>query len=421
MYIVERIESPADFAALAPAWDAVFDADPEAHFFLSREWIAQAFAVIGTNCCVLAVRSEEGAGGYQAFLPLRVNAYLSKSQQVFCNELIMPGLVNWADFTGFLCRPEDEAGVIAALAMHLRAMPWALLAMKNLLVSEHRLALFLEAFGQAQFEILQRPRGPNRDGIDNDACPRVQLPASFEGFLAEKASPNTRQKLRRLLRTVEGDGQWRITESDTSTFPRDIEVLLTFWKQAWAAHKGDDIERLTRYYRSILRNAFEAGLMYMPVLWQGDRPVGVLGHFVDRRKRAMLFKVAGRDPDCTEISPGLVLHAWSIRHAIAQGMEAYDFLRGNEAYKYSFGATDRRLVNLTIRTRSRRNAAEGLDPSGMGEVLEQCLRYQQLGQPEKAEIGYRQVLQQDPAQPVAAFLLESLHRQRRMSGSDNAD
>jgi len=264
-------------------------------------------------------------------------------------------LVNWADYTGFLCSPEDEPGVIGALVRHLCTMPWAQLEMKNLLFSDRRLALFLGAFPLQDFEIRQRPRGPNRDGIDNDACPWVQLPASFEGFLAERVSPNTRQKLRRFLRAVEGGAGWRVTESDDSTYVRDIELLLGFWRQAWAAHKGEDIERLTRYYRSILRNAFEAGLMYMPVLWRGDRAVGVLGHFVDNRTRTMLFKVAGRDPAC------------------------------------------------------------------MGEVLEHCLRYQQKGQPEKAETGYLQVLQQEPSHPVATFLLDVLHRQRRMNGSEGGD
>ena len=114
----------------------------------------------------------------------------------------------------------------------------------------------------------------------------------------------------------------------------------------------------------------------------------------------------------------MALHAWSIRYAINEGFTRYDFLRGDEAYKYSFGAENRRLVNLHIRTRSRRNGASGLDPRGLGEVLEECLRYQQKGQPAKARIGYRQILQQEPAHPVAMFLLESLLRQARLNGSD---
>ena len=421
MYTVEIIDTPEELAVLAPHWDAVFEADPEAQFFLSREWIAQCLAVIGSNWRVLAVRSLRDAGQYCAFLPLRVDAYLSKTHQEFCNELLMPGLLNWADFTGFLCRPGDEQGALQALAGQLQSMPWARLVMKNLLVTPARLDAFLAAFDDSAFEVQRRPRGLNRDGIDNDACPGVALPGTFDGFLAERLSPNTRQKLRRLLRTVDRGGEWRVTESDRASGARDIEVLLGFWQRAWAEHKGEDIGRLTRYYRSILKNAFDADLMYIPMLWRGEQPVGVLGHFVDRRKGTLLFKVAGRDPDCNDISPGLVLHAWSIRYAIREGFRSYEFLRGNEAYKYSFGATDRRLVNLVIRTRSLRNAAEGLDPRGLGEVVEQCLRYQQKGQPEKAEVGYRQILRQDPSQPVATFLLASLERQRRMSGSDISD
>jgi CelD/BcsL family acetyltransferase involved in cellulose biosynthesis len=44
-----------------------------------------------------------------------------------------------------------------------------------------------------------------------------------------------------------------------------------------------------------------------------------------------------------------VLLGYLIQHAIDQGCEAFDFMRGDEDYKYRFGALDRRVVRLTIR------------------------------------------------------------------------
>jgi CelD/BcsL family acetyltransferase involved in cellulose biosynthesis len=45
-------------------------------------------------------------------------------------------------------------------------------------------------------------------------------------------------------------------------------------------------------------------------------------------------------------APGIVLFAERIRTAIARGFTAFDFMRGNESYKYRFGATDQPLYQL---------------------------------------------------------------------------
>jgi CelD/BcsL family acetyltransferase involved in cellulose biosynthesis len=74
------------------------------------------------------------------------------------------------------------------------------------------------------------------------------------------------------------------------------------------------------------------------VLWREETPLGALASFVDPQKASLLFYIGGRDESVDNPPPGLVLHAHSIRHAIANGFRTYDFLRGNEGYKYSLGA-----------------------------------------------------------------------------------
>ena len=81
----------------------------------------------------------------------------------------------------------------------------------------------------------------------------------------------------------------------------------------------------------------------MPSFTPPTIAVGVLASLIDREKRAMRFFIGARDERWNDIRPGLVLHAHSIRQAIEMGLTQYNFLRGNERYKYSFGSVDRRL------------------------------------------------------------------------------
>ena len=58
---------------------------------------------------------------------------------------------------------------------------------------------------------------------------------------------------------------------------------------------------------------------------------------------------AGVDPDARELSPGVLLVARYLERAIAGGYRRFDFLRGNEGYKYEWGAVDEPIQRLLVR------------------------------------------------------------------------
>lgn len=55
---------------------------------------------------------------------------------------------------------------------------------------------------------------------------------------------------------------------------------------------------------------------------------------------------SGYDPDLAEASPGVVLLSVMIEQAIADGQERFDFLKGDEVYKFRLGAEPRPLVEI---------------------------------------------------------------------------
>ena len=57
---------------------------------------------------------------------------------------------------------------------------------------------------------------------------------------------------------------------------------------------------------------------------------------------------AGFDPVRARLAPGIVLLAHVIRHAIERGIPAFDFLRGEEPYKYAFGPEPADLFNVRV-------------------------------------------------------------------------
>ena len=89
------------------------------------------------------------------------------------------------------------------------------------------------------------------------------------------------------------------------------------------------------------------GDVQLTFLSVGGRRIASGIHFVT--PDAILYYNAGLDPAAMELSPGVLLVSEYIRLAIDSGRRRLDFLRGDEAYKYQWGAIDEPIRRLLVR------------------------------------------------------------------------
>src|SRR5215468_1644249 len=150
------------FERLEQDWNAVYDADPDAQFFISYNWLAGWLQRIAGPWFILAARASDAAEApYVAFLPLRMS--VKTSEGPLHNELNMAG--NFAaDYTGMLCRPGFEHHAVPAFARRLKQMSWARLNLENIRMSEARYRLLMAHFPKASFQINQISRVGKIDG-----------------------------------------------------------------------------------------------------------------------------------------------------------------------------------------------------------------------------------------------------------------
>jgi Tfp pilus assembly protein PilF/CelD/BcsL family acetyltransferase involved in cellulose biosynthesis len=405
---VDIIDSVKALAALRANWEAVYEADPEAQVFLSWPWMSRWLGVLKAPWSVLAARPGDGSADYAAFFPLSLQTKERDSGGFTC-DLAMGG--NYAaDYTGFLCRPEFEAEAMPAFAERIKELHWTNLRFEFVRASDRRAELFLQAFPAGAFGRTEIDR-INPDKVDNSLCPYAPLPGDWEAYLAG-LSANTRQKIRRLLRQLDGSDEFRITHADGGSIARDLDILMRFWTDQWGTRKGKNLSAIQRQCRVMLRHSFEDGRLLLPVLWQGERPVGALAILVDAVKRTYSFYIGGRDATFEGPPAGLMLHAHSIRHAIAAGISSYDFLRGNEPYKYSFAVGERRLMSLMLTRKDGSVLATRLDRRSLPKALKRSLEHDKEGRVEKAERGFRQVLEVEPESADALYALGKILAKR---------
>jgi len=404
--IIERVDRLEDFQGLRSAWEAVYHADPEAQFFLSWKWLAGVLASYPEQWVVLTARDVDR--GYLGFLPLRVKIVWSKSHRQLRNEFQFAGRLFWADYGGILCRPEHDEAVLDSFASHLKQMNWSHIFLKGFRASDRRFAKFMAPFADERLIVDARTSTINKGETDNLIAPFIDLPETFEAYLSQNLSGNTRQKTRRVLRKLESSGEYQVTTTCSATEARDLQILEELWCNMWKERKGSDTEYLAAKYRIIVKRGLDERLVHMPVLWHRDRPVGALASFVDRDKSRLLFFVGGRDEAFPDFPVGLALHIHNIRWAIERGIKTYDLLRGDEPYKYSLGAVDARVRYPIIRTKSGINLNGRLDRSCVGEALRIADAFASRAHRQEAITSCRQVLATVPEQETAKRLLTSL-------------
>ena len=410
---IDVIEDIEVFKSLKHRYHAVYEADPQSHFFLSWTWLLGLFQYSIDQVFILAAKPDVKSD-YVAFFPLKLSIeYHEKSG--LSNSLYVAGS-GVADYSGIVALPEFVHRAVPAYAQYLKKQEyWSLFQLPGLIAPNPRTQLFLSLFEENDYRLKELTiQNDDENFVDNSICPYIPLSnyQNWDNYLQNALSSNTRQKVRRFLRKVEGDDEFCIAHADSDNIDHYIDIILNFWEIRWAKRKGPNTPGIIAALRRFLGHSFEHGCLYFPMLWRGATPLGGVAIFVDKIKKAFLFYVTGRDKTVTKLPIGLILHAYSIREAYNQGFETYDFLRGNEPYKYSFGVQERHIKYIAIQANNFRHQDERLDPQTIPQALKLTIQQHQTGHLVEAERGYAQILAVRPEHPVALYRLALLKQHK---------
>lgn len=187
-----------------------------------------------------------------------------------------------------------------------------------------------------------------------DVCPVVTIPddvTDFDGYLAT-LDKKGRHEIRRKLRRAEAAGEIALEPSPDPL--ADLDAFIDLHQRRW----GDDGlfpptaggAASRRFFRRLFELCGAAGTLELFFLRVGDRRIAAGVSFDDGR--ALSYYNAGVDPDARELSPGVVMVAEHVRLAIARGRRRLDFLRGDEPYKYEWGAVDEPIQRILVERRN---------------------------------------------------------------------
>ncbi len=195
---------------------------------------------------------------------------------------------------------------------------------------------------------LAQGRGWAAETEVQEVCPVVPLPATWEEYLAMLDGKDRHELRRKLRRAGARPGlDWYIVGPEHN-LETEVEDFLTLMAKSTRAKEAFLTPPMWVFFRELARAAFAEGWLQLAFLTLDGRKLAAYFNFV-YNNRVMVYNSGldwRTDPG---LGAGIVLSAFLIRHAIAEGRDAYDFLRGSEDYKYRLGGKDIPVYRVLIR------------------------------------------------------------------------
>jgi CelD/BcsL family acetyltransferase involved in cellulose biosynthesis len=324
-----KIEVHPDLHAFDEArWNGLLDRSRLPSVFLTWQWQTEWSQAFTVERPIQILAATDAAGTLAGLLPLYEDG--PERQRIL-------GGVDVSDYLDLIAPDGGEAEVWTALLQHRasQAVAWDLHGIR----SASPTATLLPELAPAH--------GLTASVEREDRCPVLALPKSWDEYLA-RLSGKDRHELRRKIRRLERELPGATTSSHATEAGWDEAMtrFLTLHRLSKVGKARFMDERMERFFRSATARLAAAGWAR---LWFLEFEGAAVAAFlcVEYGGSVGLYN-SGFDPAQAALAPGIVLLAHVIRDAIDRGFPVFDFLRGEEPYKYGFGPSPEDVLNVRV-------------------------------------------------------------------------
>ncbi len=318
---IEAITSLDELAAFDDEWKALWQRCPQATPFQSPDWLLPLWRHLGEgDLWVIALRRRSGLIGVAPLLVF-VHPQSGRRNVLFLGTPL-------ADYSDLLVEPpfQGEAAAVLLSYLALNRSRWDCLDFQQL----RRTSPLLK---------IGSPPGIQSEVMVQEVCPVLELPGEPGGLAASIPRPmwdrlhKNRRRLEKKFGAVTLD---RVAPDDfAELFGYFLELHAARWQER--GQPGVLVDpRLQQFHRESAQLLLHSGLLRFYVLRTKDRIIAAIYGFAHRGH--CYYYLSGFDPSLHSFSPGVVLIGGVIEEAIAEGCTKFDFLRGQEAYKFKWGA-----------------------------------------------------------------------------------
>ena len=331
---VTVIESSEEWHALAPRWNSLLEASESASVFLTWEWLsswADCYLCENRTLFILAVNNGDNLEGIAPF-------YIENGR---CGPFSLRTV-------RFLGAPEAGSDYLDVFTRRGREKAVA-----------DALYDFLMGAGKSRWDVVHLQDIPADALFLLHFSNRVQCNGKYAETAFGAYCPTVRCRTEEELET-------KLSHSRKTKFRQDMRAIQRCQEVVHSVIQGEDVggslneffrlyRRTTRYSGKDLRPLLDAfltrskggGPVQIDFLSVGGQAVAGLLHMKYRNTLAIYLMAVDKEFN-PKISLGNLLLGLSIKNSIAEGNTEYDFLKGDESYKFHWANGGRSTLKFTL-------------------------------------------------------------------------
>jgi CelD/BcsL family acetyltransferase involved in cellulose biosynthesis len=324
------------FRALRDEWNPLLAASRFNTPFLTWEWQSTWWSHLGEGDLFLLAWRED-SDRLAGLAPLYLQTAATGE-----SKLTLVGCIEVSDYLDVIAADGRETQVLAALMDWLsgsEAPHWDVVDMCNL----PEVSLTHQRLPE-----MARSQGYGAVVTKEDVCPVIDLPDSWDAYL-KMLGKKQRHEVRRKIRRAEeaGEVSWYIVE-DYHDLAAEMDDFIELHRLS-RRDKDQFMEpQMQRFFHAAARTMLDSGWLQLSFLQVNGQKAATMLCF-DYADSILVYNSGYAPQVYSAISPGIVLLARVIQHAIeGLGRGQFDFLQGDEVYKYRFGAHETHVLRTLI-------------------------------------------------------------------------
>lgn len=332
---IGRINSLGSLEKIQEEWDKFLFSSEHKCIFLTQEWFVswwKSFSEDNSLEILVFTDENEHIAGIAPFMINDKNIRFIASPEV-------------SDYCDFITKKEKRREFYENLLEYLRRNYSRMEGVELINVHESSPTLsFLPRLAESH--------GFSYTCQEIEVAPVLNLPASYESYL-DLLDKKNRHELRRKLKRVESLGKIKVLKiTDPQELRMHTEGFIKLHQNSSSSkEKFWEKEGMAGFFRELIYRFSLKGWVELRLLLYGKKTIAALLNFsfFDR----LYFYNSTFDKEYAWYSPGLFLFHQSLKEAIQEQKRKADFLRGDEKYKYNFGAKDNKIFQILLRVNRR--------------------------------------------------------------------
>lgn len=341
MLEVLEINRLSELEALCPEWEDLLERSRNATIFQTPEWLFNYIRFYKHGRPFILTVRDHGKLVALALLEI-VSMYGVPFKRL---QFMGTGATDYLDF---ILDQASEESALEALFNHLAQISsrWEIIDLQQIPQNSPSLPAW---------QRFQAPAGIEQNQLEQEDCPILPLPSSWDGFLAGLGK-KTRWNIGYYERIARRDFEYQIGPLSAEEIQEGMTALFTLHAARWRRRRLPGVltgVKRQKFHRAVAAAFMKKGWLRLYALRLNGEIQAILYCFSYRGKG--YYYLGGFEPALSKYSLGTVLTAYAIRDSIESGLTEFDFLRGKEPYKARWTRESRMNYRILLRKKALRS------------------------------------------------------------------